>query len=173
MLRRVYNNAQKAFDSTMVRAGDTSACMQELNHVVRLLTVTAAVLAVPLALACCLVPLHLPYLLTSDAAVVAALRPLAPTAGAAILLCTMDTACEGVLVAQGRVRMLIAGMSAIAVALGLYFWAGNGTTAIGTWRGLLLFFCMRVVLTGAGVAQGMMRGRQSHLGKTTTAPGYA
>lgn len=124
----------------------------------KVLTGAAAALAVPLALTCCLVPLHLPHLFTADAAVAAALAPLAPTAGAAILLCTLDVACEGILVAQGRLGLLITGMSAVLVAVGAYFWAGYGATAAGTWRGLLIFFALRCALSSAGVLYSMLGG---------------
>lgn len=131
--------------------------MQELRHVAKVLTAAAAALAVPLALACCLVPLCLPHTLTTDSAVIAAMRPLAPTAGAGILLCTLDVACEGVLVAQRHLRYLIGGMTIVLVAVAAYFYAGYGTTVAGTWTGLLMFFGMRCVLSVAGVLRSMLR----------------
>lgn len=140
---------------------------------VKVLTGAAACLALPLALACCLVPLHLPHLFTSDATVIAALRPLAPTAGAAILLCTLDVACEGVLVAQRRLRFLIAGMSAVLVAVAAYFADGRGTTAVGAWTGLLMFFGLRCALSSAGVLHSLLRTRQIAGGGAQMQPGSA
>lgn len=140
---------------------------------VKVLTGAAACLALPLALTCCLVPLYLPHLFTSDAAVVAALRPLAPTAGAAILLCTLDVACEGVLVAQRRLRFLIAGLSAVLAAVAAYFADGRGTTASGAWTGLFMFFGLRCALSTAGVLHSMLRTRQAEGGTLRTKPGFA
>lgn len=136
------------------------ACMQELWHVTRVLTAAAAALALPLALACYLIPLFLPHVLTADAAVIAAMRPLAPTAGAAILLCTLDVACEGVLVAQRRLRFLITSMTVVLGAVAAYFAAGGGASVTATWAGLLIFFGMRSALSAVGVARSMLRGLQ-------------
>eukprot|EP00892_Ulva_mutabilis_P012649 jgi/Ulvmu1/9757/UM055_0097.1 len=137
------------------------ASFHEFRHVARVLIGAAAALAVPLALTCCLLPLFLPHLLTAEPAVIAAMRPLAPTAGLSILLCTLDVACEGVLVAQRRLRYLIGGMTAVLVAVVAYFAAGHGSTVGGAWFGLLMFFGMRCMLSGAGVLRGMMDGRRS------------
>lgn len=72
--------------------------MQALAHLTRVLTGAAVVLAAPLAAACAAMPLLNPHLFTSDAAVMAAMRTLAPIAAASILACTLDVACEGLLV---------------------------------------------------------------------------
>lgn len=72
--------------------------LQALAKVTRVITVAAVALTVPLAVMCASVPLALPHLLTSDPKVAACMRSLAPIAAASILACTIDVACEGLLV---------------------------------------------------------------------------
>jgi Na+-driven multidrug efflux pump len=72
--------------------------VQELAKVTRVITVAAVCLTIPLALMCAAVPLSLPHLLTADPQVAACMRLLAPIAAASILACTLDVACEGLLV---------------------------------------------------------------------------
>lgn len=69
-----------------------------MAKVTRVITVAAVCLTVPLALMCAAVPLGLPHLLTSDPKVAACMRSLAPIAAGSILACTLDVACEGLMV---------------------------------------------------------------------------
>ena len=64
----------------------------------KVITVAAVCLTVPLACMCAAIPLGLPHLLTADPKVAACMRSLAPIAAASILACTLDVACEGLLV---------------------------------------------------------------------------
>jgi hypothetical protein len=81
--------------------------MQELVKVARVITIAAACLTVPLALMCAAVPLVFPHLLTADPAVATCMRSLALIAAASILACTMDVACEGLLVRMHACMLLI------------------------------------------------------------------
>lgn len=64
----------------------------------KVITVAAVCLTVPLACMCAAIPLGLPHLLTADPKVAACMRSLAPIAAGSILACTIDVACEGLLV---------------------------------------------------------------------------
>jgi hypothetical protein len=117
----------------------------------------AAALAAPLAAVCSALPLLVPWALTADAAVAAAMRSIAPFAGGAILLCTIDVASEGLLVAGKRLRLLLGSMTGVLGAVGTYFWAGKGMSLQGTWGGLVLFFGLRCAVSVGAVVRTLLR----------------
>jgi hypothetical protein len=71
----------------------------------------------------------------------------------------MDSACEGLLVARRRLRLLFASMTAILVLMAVYFALGGGTTLIGAWAGLVLFFGPRCALSFVTIVVGLFSER--------------
>ena len=124
----------------LISSNERNAGVQGRAHVAQLILKGALLIALPLVLFCVAVPTKLSALITSDVHVSNSLVKLAPLAACSILLCTIDVACEGLLVAQRRMRLLITSMTVVLSLVGVYFFCGGGKSLAGTWGGLVVFF---------------------------------
>jgi Na+-driven multidrug efflux pump len=135
-------------------------CLQGRAHVASLILRGAVLLALPLGAFCVAVPLKFSSFITADSAVAASLAKLAPLASMSILLCTIDVACEGLLVASHRMRLLITSMTVVLAFVVVYFVAGGGASLAGTWAGLVIFFGPRCCVSVTAVLGAMMKARR-------------
>ena len=130
--------------------------VQAQKHVSGLLLTGALLLAAPLAAICLAVPGVQPSLLAgADVAVGHHVRAVAPLAAASIVLCTIDVAAEGILVALHRLRLLCTSMAAVLLTVAAFFAAGLGAGLHSTWCGLLLFFGLRCTVSTTAVLAGL------------------
>lgn len=74
----------------------------------------------------------------------------------AILLCGMDVASTGILIAAKRLPFLGRAMAvtlAVTVAYFHWVWPATGRSLSGVWTGLVLFFAARMLQSTAGMLQ--------------------
>ena len=147
--------------------------MQGRAHVAALILRGAALLAVPLVIFCLLVPTQFSGIITADKKVAASLAALSPLAAASILCCTIDVACEGLLVATRRMRLLITSMTVVLLVVFAYFWLGGGATLPGTWAGLVIFFGPRCCVSLTAVVSKVLRAQRRAAQKLLGAPAEA
>jgi len=83
-----------------------------------------------------------------------------------ILFCCVDCGCEGILVAQGRLRYLALSMAAVFAVVAAYFTAcwRYGCTLESVWWGLVLFFALRCVSSVLAVVPSVLAQRRDSAG---------
>lgn len=77
-----------------------------------------------------------------------------PQAVLAVLLCGLDVAATGVLIASKQLKLLVRAMTlTLALVAAFYQWRrpAGGHSLGGVWWGLLLFFAARVLQSTAGM----------------------
>ena len=132
--------------------------MQTQNEIAGRVLIMAMAVAVPLAVLCGFLAIVCPSVLTSNAAVSGIISAIGVQGALSILFCSVDCGCEGILVAQGRLKFLAGSMAAVLAVVALYFtacWRGNCTLS-SVWWGLVLFFALRCALSTIAVVPGIL-----------------